>query len=52
MSKSVLSREDYAVGWICLLEVELAAAEAMLDDELTFVSFAHGDLSTSTLERA
>src|SRR4051812_31545123 len=26
-------REDYTVGWICALPVELAAAQEMLDEE-------------------
>src|SRR4051812_368346 len=30
-------REDYTVGWVCALPVELAAAQEMLDEE-------HGDL--------
>ncbi|KAJ8112693.1 hypothetical protein OPT61_g5001 [Boeremia exigua] len=29
----ILSREDYTVGWICALPVELAAAQEMLDEE-------------------
>jgi nucleoside phosphorylase len=28
-----LRREDYTVGWICALPVELAAAQEMLDEE-------------------
>lgn len=28
-----LSREDYTIGWVCALSVELAAAEEMLDEE-------------------
>jgi nucleoside phosphorylase len=28
-----LCREDYTVGWVCALPIELAAAQAMLDDE-------------------
>jgi nucleoside phosphorylase len=28
-----LRREDYAVGWVCALPVELAAAQEMLDEE-------------------
>jgi nucleoside phosphorylase len=28
-----LRREDYTVGWVCALPVELAAAQEMLDDE-------------------
>src|SRR5437667_10857954 len=26
-------REDYTVGWVCALPIELAAAEEMLDEE-------------------
>jgi len=28
-----LRREDYTVGWVCALDVELAAAQEMLDEE-------------------
>jgi nucleoside phosphorylase len=28
-----LRREDYTIGWICALDVELAAAQEMLDEE-------------------
>ena len=28
-----LRREDYTVGWVCALSVELAAAQEMLDEE-------------------
>jgi hypothetical protein len=28
-----LRREDYTVGWVCALPVELAAAKAMLDEK-------------------
>ena len=28
-----LRREDYTIGWICALPVELAAAQEMLDEE-------------------
>jgi hypothetical protein len=28
-----LRREDYTVGWVCALPVELAAAQEMLDEE-------------------
>jgi hypothetical protein len=34
-----LRRENYMVGWICALPVELAAAQEMLDKE-------HGDLES------
>ncbi|CAN9403251.1 unnamed protein product [Alternaria alternata] len=30
-----LRREDYTVGWVCALPVELAAAQEMLDEEHT-----------------
>lgn len=30
-----LRREDYTVGWVCALPIELAAALAMLDEEHT-----------------
>lgn len=30
---SRLNREDYTVGWVCALPVELAAAQEMLDEE-------------------
>ncbi|KAL1962579.1 hypothetical protein VTN77DRAFT_9372 [Rasamsonia byssochlamydoides] len=38
-SCSPYSNEDYTVGWICALPVELAAAKGMLDEE-------HGDPQT------
>ncbi|KAF1935633.1 hypothetical protein EJ02DRAFT_297973, partial [Clathrospora elynae] len=28
-----LRRDDYTVGWVCALPVELAAAQEMLDEE-------------------
>src|SRR3569833_1250680 len=28
-----LAREDYTVGWVCALEIELAAAQDMFDEE-------------------
>jgi hypothetical protein len=28
-----LHRDDYTVGWVCALPVELAAAQEMLDEE-------------------
>jgi nucleoside phosphorylase len=33
MTRRRLRREEYAVGWVCALPVELAAAQEMLDDE-------------------
>jgi nucleoside phosphorylase len=38
-SQNKLRREDYTVGWVCALPIELAAAKAMLDekhDDFTF----------------
>jgi nucleoside phosphorylase len=37
-----LRREDYTVGWVCALAVEMAAAEEMLDEE-------HGDLGSDDI---
>jgi nucleoside phosphorylase len=33
MPRRQLRREDYTVGWVCALPVELAAAQEMLDEE-------------------
>src|ERR1700761_17531 len=33
MAPQRLERDDYTVGWICALPVELAAAQEMLDEE-------------------
>jgi nucleoside phosphorylase len=33
MARHRLRREDYTVGWVCALPVELAAAQGMLDEE-------------------
>ena len=33
MAQRHLRHEDYAVGWVCALPVELAAAQEMLDEE-------------------
>jgi nucleoside phosphorylase len=33
MARRRLRREDYGVGWVCALPVELAAAQVMLDEE-------------------
>ena len=34
INESDFTNSDYTVGWICALEVELAASQAMLDEEL------------------
>ena len=33
IKRSRIRREDYTVGWVCALSVELAAAQEMLDEE-------------------
>ena len=33
MARRRLRREEYTVGWVCALPIELAAAQEMLDDE-------------------
>jgi len=33
MSRRLLQAQDYTVGWICALPIELAAAQEMLDEE-------------------
>src|ERR1700760_573348 len=44
-----LSHNDYTVGWICALPIELAAAQAMLDD--TDLPQPSDDANTYTLGR-
>lgn len=38
-----LRREDYTVGWVCTLPVELAAVKTMLDEKHTDASRDVGD---------
>jgi nucleoside phosphorylase len=38
-SRSAYANEEYTVGWVCALPIEMAAAKGMLDDE-------HGDPQT------
>ena len=45
------TNDDYTVGWICALELELAASEAMLDDEHPDLPCADNDSNTYTLGR-
>src|SRR6266480_239870 len=33
MNRPLLRREEYTVGWVCALPIELAAAQEMLDEE-------------------
>lgn len=46
-----LTRDSYTVGWICALDVELAASMAMLDNELPGLPQAEGDSNTYILGR-
>lgn len=43
MAKRALTYKDYTVGWICALEVEQAAARALLDSEHPKLSSIPGD---------
>ncbi len=47
----MLSHDDYTVGWICALPLEMAAAKAMLDDIHTDVPIHPIDHNTYTLGR-
>ncbi|PKX99538.1 uncharacterized protein P174DRAFT_448002 [Aspergillus novofumigatus IBT 16806] len=46
-----LSHEDYTVAWISALPIELAAAQAMLDDPHESLPVAHHDKNTYALGR-
>ena len=46
-----LSRDDYTVGWVCALPIELAAAQAMLDDQHDDLPQNSDDANTYTLGR-
>ena len=43
--------KDYTVGWICALQTELAASQAMLDEEHPDLLQAENDTNTYTLGR-
>jgi nucleoside phosphorylase len=43
MVRPALTHRDYTVGWICALEVELAAARATLDEEHARLLSTHED---------
>ncbi|KAN0072055.1 hypothetical protein V8E54_009784 [Elaphomyces granulatus] len=45
------TNDDYTVGWICALHAELAASQAMLDDEHPDLLLAENDTNTYTLGR-
>jgi nucleoside phosphorylase len=47
--KRKLSRNEYTVGWICALHIELAASEGMLDEIHQGLDLAQGDKNTYTL---
>jgi hypothetical protein len=46
-----LRREDYTVGWVCTLAVELAAAQEMLDKEHDMRPAAAHDINVYTYGR-
>jgi nucleoside phosphorylase len=46
-----MSNDYYAVGWICALETELAASQAMLDEEHPDLLQAENDTNSYTLGR-
>ena len=45
------TNEDYTVGWIAALPIELASAQAMLDEEHEDLDAAPGDTNTYSLGR-
>jgi nucleoside phosphorylase len=45
------THDRYTVGWICALDVELAASMVMLDYELPSLTQAEGDANTYILGR-
>jgi len=52
MSKQRLTRrEDYSVGWVCALSIELAAAQEMLDEEHDYFDHDANDTNIYTLGR-
>ncbi|KAL4945779.1 hypothetical protein BDV06DRAFT_219022 [Aspergillus oleicola] len=42
-AKTCLSHEDYTVGWICALPIEIAAAQSLLDEVHECLPRAHND---------
>jgi nucleoside phosphorylase len=48
---STITNNDYTVGWICALQVELAVSQAMLDEEHPDLAQAENDTNTYTLGR-
>jgi hypothetical protein len=51
MASRRLRREDYTVGWVCALPVELAAAQEMLDEEHQDLDHDANDTNIYTLGR-
>ncbi|KAL4916559.1 nucleoside phosphorylase domain-containing protein [Aspergillus aurantiobrunneus] len=48
---SILTHDDYTIGWICALPVEMAAARAMLDEIHPPLSQPHSDGNSYILGR-
>ncbi|RYP57870.1 hypothetical protein DL770_010563 [Monosporascus sp. CRB-9-2] len=44
-------REDYTIGWVCALSIELAAAQEMLDEEHGDLDYDPNDTNIYTLGR-
>ncbi len=51
MSAPCPDRDDYSVGWICALPVELKAARAMLDEQYELPMQRHSDNNSYTVGR-
>jgi hypothetical protein len=51
VNESGFTNNDYTVGWICSLDTELAASEAMLDEEHPDLPQAENDTNAYTLGR-
>jgi nucleoside phosphorylase len=51
INKSDFTNNDYTVGWICALQAELAASQAMLDEEHPDLLQVENDTNTYTLGR-
>ena len=51
IAESGFTNNDYTVGWICAVETELAASQAMLDEEHPDLLQAENDTNTYALGR-
>jgi len=49
--KKALGHRDYTIGWICALQIEVAAALAMLDEEHQPLPTSPGDINNYVLGR-